>query len=269
MELAVAARQAYVYTGGRPFDPARPTVVMIHGGQQDHSIWALQSRYLAHHGFGVLVPDLPGHGRSAGPALASVESMADWVLALIAAAGASQAALVGHSMGALIAIEAAARAPQVVSRIALTGATAPMTVSEALLSATRDDEQRAFEMINQWSFSGVTHRPGSPGPGFSPFMTNMRLMQRQPRGTLFNDFNACNAYAAGLERAAALACPVLFVLGTKDAMTPPRTARTLISATRDATVVTVPGAGHNLMAERPDALLDALRTFLSPLQSKT
>ncbi len=63
----------YAYTGGRPFDPARPTVVFLHGGEHDHSVWSLQSRYLAHHGYSVLALDLPGHMRSAGPALNSIE----------------------------------------------------------------------------------------------------------------------------------------------------------------------------------------------------
>jgi pimeloyl-ACP methyl ester carboxylesterase len=269
MWFDVNGRRAYAYTGGRSFDPAAPVVVFVHGAQHDHSVWILQSRYLAHHGRSVLAVDLPGHGRSAGPALATVEAMADWLLGLLAAAGVAKAALVGHSMGSLIALETAARAPQLAERLALLGVAVPMKVSDVLLNAARDHEPDAFAMINTWSHSSLTHRPGSPAPGFSVYWQNRRLMERQAPGVLFNDFNACNAYSAGLERAAALACPALFVLGTKDAMTPPKTARALISATRDATVVTVPGAGHNLMAERPDALLDALRTFLSPLQSKT
>ena len=56
----VNAKQTYAYTGGRPFDPALPAVVFIHGAEHDHCVWALQSRYLAHHGRGVLAVDLPG-----------------------------------------------------------------------------------------------------------------------------------------------------------------------------------------------------------------
>jgi pimeloyl-ACP methyl ester carboxylesterase len=74
----VLADNAFVvHTGGRSFNPALPTVVFIHGAEHDHSVWSLQSRYLAHHGYSVLAFDLPGHMRSAGPALASVEAMAD------------------------------------------------------------------------------------------------------------------------------------------------------------------------------------------------
>ncbi len=80
MDLLTSPR-LYAYTGGRPFDPALPTVVFMHGAQHDHSVWILQSRYLAHHGYGVLALDLPGHMRSAGPPLATVEAMADRVAA--------------------------------------------------------------------------------------------------------------------------------------------------------------------------------------------
>ncbi len=134
MKFDVAGREAYAYTGGRPFDPARPVVVFVHGAQHDHSVWILQSRYLAHHGYSVLAVDLPGHGRSAGPVLASVDAMGEWILALLAAAGADRASVVGHSMGSLIALEAAGRAPERIERVALIAAAFPMKVSDALLA---------------------------------------------------------------------------------------------------------------------------------------
>jgi pimeloyl-ACP methyl ester carboxylesterase len=265
MKLDVAGREAYAYTGGRPFDATRPVVVFVHGAQHDHSVWILQSRYLAHHGWAVLAVDLPGHGRSAGPALKSVEEMASWVLALLDAAGARRACIVGHSMGSLIALEAAGQAPDRVDGVALVACAFPMKVSDALLTAARDDEPRAFEMINLWSHSGITHRPGNPGPGFSVFVENLRLMERQPPGVLLNDFSACNAYPAGEKRAAALACPALFILGERDMMTPPKAARALIAACGKAEVVIIPRCGHNSMSERPDAVLGALKRFLAPL----
>ena len=64
MELRVRDRAAFAATGGRPFDPALPTVVFVHGAGMDHSIWVLPGRWFARHGWNVLAPDLPGHGRS-------------------------------------------------------------------------------------------------------------------------------------------------------------------------------------------------------------
>jgi pimeloyl-ACP methyl ester carboxylesterase len=263
MELAVKGTTSYAYTGGKRFDPALPTVVFVHGAQHDHSVWILQSRYLAHHGFGVLAVDLPGHGRSAGPALGSVEAMADWLIALLVAAGVEKASLVGHSMGSLIAIEAAARSPDRVARMALVGTAVPMRVGDELLTATRDDEPAAIDMINIWSHSGYAQKPSNPGPGFWVVGQNKRLMERMDPGVLHADFAACNAYANGLAAAATIKCPVLFVLGRRDAMTPLKAAAALRQAIPGATAVEVAASGHALMAEAPDAVLEALRAFLS------
>jgi pimeloyl-ACP methyl ester carboxylesterase len=262
MELEVQGRKAYAYTGGKRFDPALPAVVFIHGAQHDHSVWALQSRYLAHHGHGVLALDLPGHGRSAGPPLETVEAMAEWIVALLGAAGLEQAALVGHSMGSLAALECAARHAARVARIALVGTAVPMRVSDELLAATRDDEPLAQDMVNVWSHSAYAHYPSNPGPGFWVMGENLRLMQRQMPGVMHVDFRACNAYGNGLAAAARVACPVLLLIGRRDVMTPPRATRELVQALKRAQGVEVDGSGHALMAEKPNDVLDALRGWL-------
>jgi pimeloyl-ACP methyl ester carboxylesterase len=264
MELRVQGRKAYCYTGGKAFDAALPTVVFIHGAEHDHSVWVLQSRYLAHHGYGVLAVDLPGHGRSEGAPLTSVETIADWVVGLLEAAGAKQASLVGHSMGSLVALDCAARHAARVSSMALIATAFPMRVSPELLDATKNDEPLAQDMVNIWSHSSYAHTPSNPGPGFWVIGENLRLMQRQKPGVMQVDFAACNAYAAGLERAAQVQCPTLCILGMRDVMTPPRAARELAQAIAGARVVEVSGSGHALMAEKPDEVLDALISFLRP-----
>jgi pimeloyl-ACP methyl ester carboxylesterase len=104
MQLTIDGKDTFVATGGREFDKSQPVVVLLHGAGFDHSTWALHSRWFAHHGFGVLAPDLPGHGRSSGAPLSTIAEMADWTAALLDAAGAAKAKLVGHSMGSLIAL---------------------------------------------------------------------------------------------------------------------------------------------------------------------
>ena len=262
MDLNVDGKRAFAYTGGKPFDPRLPVVAFIHGGEHDHSVWALQSRYLAHHGYGVLAVDLPGHGKSEPPALRRVEAMADWLVALLDAAGAQRAALVGHSMGALVALDCAARFPGRVTGIALLGATFPMRVTPELLAATESAEPAAQDMINVWSHAAYAHYPGNPGPGFWVIGENFRLMQRAKPGVLHTDFAACDDYGAGLERAALVRCPTLLLLGQRDQMTPPRTAQALAHALPHARVVQVAGSGHNLMGEKPDPVLDELVAFL-------
>jgi len=266
MELVVDGRRAYAYTGGKAFDAALPCLVFIHGASNDHSGWNLLARWFAHHGHGVLAVDLPGHVRSVGPPLESVEAMADWVLALLDAAGVQRAALAGHSMGSLVALEAAARAPQRVTRLVMLATAYPMKVSDALLATAAEAPQRAMAMVNAWSISSTATKPGFPGPGAWLHGGGMALMQRvqtrAPQTNLFElDFQVCNRYANGLQAAAQVRCPVTMVLGRNDQMTTPRNAKTLADALR-AQILTVP-AGHHLMGEAPEAVLNALRAALA------
>lgn len=272
MIVNVDGKAVYAYTGGQTLDAARPTAVFVHGAQHDHSVWALQSRYFAHHGFNVLAVDLPGHCRSAGPAAKSIGALADWLAALLDATGVPDAFVAGHSMGSLVALDFAARHPTRASRIALVATAVPMPVSEALLEAARERESEAISLVNRWSHATIAAKPSCPGPGFWLHGMNERLMQRvaargEPR--LFHtDFSACNAYADGLAQAARVRCPVRLVLGAKDLMTPPRAARPLADALATAgaqvDVITL-DAGHAVMAEQPDATLDALFSFARPL----
>ena len=262
MQFEVNGKQAYAYTGGKVFDAKLPTVIFVHGAQCDHSVWILQSRYLAHHGYGVLAVDLPGHGRSAGPALASIEALAAWLIAVQDAAGVSAAAIVGHSMGSLIALECAARHPDRVAKIALLATAYPMKVSADLLQATGDDEPRAQDMVNIWSHSAYAQYPNNPGPGFWVIGENLRLMQRQKPGVMHVDFAACNAYAGGTEAASKVRCPALFLLARRDAMTPVRAAQDFAKEVKGAQLVVIDGSGHNMMGEKPDEVLDTLLALL-------
>ena len=262
MELNVGGSKVYAYTGTRPVDPAKPAVVFVHGAASDHSVWLLQSRYFAHHGMSVLAVDLPGHGRSAGPALGSVDAIADWLPRLLDAAGLARAALVGHSLGALAALACAARHPGRVAKIALLGPAAPMEVSEVLLGAASANDHVAYELINGWSTSAGKQLGGNTAPGMWLMGSAIRLMERTPPGVLHADLVACNAWTGGLEAAAAVRCPSLVVIGARDIMAPPRAAKALAETLAGARVVTLPDTGHAMMAEQPDAVLDALRGFL-------
>jgi pimeloyl-ACP methyl ester carboxylesterase len=265
MKLVVDGRTAYAYTGGRPFDANAPCVVFVHGALHDHSVWTLLARWTAHHGFSALAVDQPGHGRSDGPPLASIAALADWLLALLAAAGVQRAYLVGHSMGSLIALEAAARAPELAAGLVMLGTACPMKVSDALLATARDEPARAIAMVNAFSHSSHAAKPSYPGPGAWLHGANSALMHRiqdGAEGNLFeHDFRVCDAYANGLEAAAKVRCPAHLILGRRDVMTPPRAAKELAAALR-ATVTSI-DAGHALMQEAPDAVLAALRLAVS------
>jgi pimeloyl-ACP methyl ester carboxylesterase len=260
MKIELDGHTAYAYTGGKALDVRLPGVVLIHGALHDHSVWIQQSRYLAHHGRAVLAVDLPAHGRSGGAPL-SVEAAAAWVVKLVQATGLERITLAGHSMGSLIALEAAAALGSAAQQLVMVGTCYPMAVPKALTDLALADALAAMKRVNATSNSSHASKPSHPGPGFSIHGGNLALMRRNQAGwqggNLFHhDFLACDAYR-GLEGAAArLRCPATLVLGALDQMTPPRAASALKEALK-ARVVTLP-VGHNLMAEAPDGVLNAL-----------
>ena len=265
MKLTVNGREAYAYTGGKAFDAKLPCVVFIHGALNDHTVWTLLARWFAHHGHSVLAVDLPGHMRSEGPALASVQDMADWILALMDAAGVQRAALAGHSMGSLVALEAAARAPHRATHLAMLGSCVPMPVPQALLDLGLSDPLAAIDRVVTFSFSTLAAKPSYPGPGVWLRGASRALMRQvlaaQGNPHLFhNDFSACNQYGAGMAAADRLVCPAALVLGQFDQMTQPKGA-VAVAQRLKAQVHTVP-AGHFLMQESPDPVLNALRALL-------
>lgn len=266
MDIEISGLTTRLYTGGRKLDPAQPLVVMLHGAGHDHSVWNLQCRYLAHRGYSVVAPDLPGHGKSAGSALASIEALSAWVVGLLDALGADAATLVGHSMGSLIALQAAASAPLRVSALVLVGSVVPMPVAEPLLEAASSRRDKAHAMINQWSYTPRSQLGSSALPGLCLTVANLRLMERQAEGLLHTDLAACNNYTAGVEAASRVRCPTLLISAARDQMTPPRASQPLCDALSQVPGgvrrVILPDCGHAMMAEAPDGVSNAVYDFL-------
>ena len=259
MQLSVSGAETFVATGGREFESSLPTIVLLHGAGFDHSTWALHSRWFAHHGFGVLAPDLPGHGRSSGAPLPTIADMADWTAALLDASGAAKAKLVGHSMGSLISLETAARHPAKVSALGLIGTAATMTVGPDLLKAAEANDRAAIDMVSIWGLGFQAELGGSLAPGLWMHSGAQRVLERCKPGVLSNDLNACNAYQNALAAAAQVTVPCTLILGERDMMTPAKAGKTLASAVPNSRTVVTPGAGHMMMVERSDELLAALR----------
>lgn len=263
MDLSVDGRRIYAATGGRRFDARKPAIIFLHGAGQDHTNWQLPARYFAWHGYSVLAPDLPGHGRSQGPPLGEIVQMARWVRQLMGAAGLESAALVGHSMGGAIALEAAAADGARITRLALLGTGLATPVNDALLTAAREAPETAHRMITTWALAAPSKLGGNPVPGLWMTGGAMALLARNAPGSLHAAFQACNTWHTGPAAAARVDCPTLIVIGANDAMTPPKAGRQLAESIKGARLVTLPNCGHMMMAESPDALLDGLSAFFS------
>ncbi|TMH70461.1 MAG: alpha/beta hydrolase [Betaproteobacteria bacterium] len=260
MKLDVGGKEVFAYTANHELDPAKRTVVFVHGAGLDHSWFGLQSRYFGYHGWNVLAVDLPGHGRSEGPPLTAVPAMADWLVKLLGAAKIERVSLVGHSMGTLVALDCAARHPALVERVALIATAQPMKVSDAFLDAAKRNSYDAFDMSTIWGHAPQVPLGGNPNPGMWMYGDTQARLERLAPGVLYADLKASNDYVfpGGVKR------PVLFILGKRDVMTPPRAAKTLQEQIPGAQTVLIDFSGHSLMAEAPDATLDALIKFLQP-----
>ena len=259
MHLVVGGIKIFAGTGGRKFDPALPSIVFLHGAGLDHTVWALLARWFAHHGCSVIAPDLPGHGRSDGEPLDNIAEMADFAADLLASAGARNAVIIGHSMGSLITLETAARHPEKVAALGLIATASAMPVSPELLEAAETNDPTAIDMMSVWGYGFAAAMGGSLAPGTWMLGAGRRLLERARPGVLYKDLVACNAYCDALASAARVKVPATLVLGARDLMTPAKAGRELAAALSDAHVVTLAGAGHMLMSERPDEVLAALR----------
>ncbi|TAG25363.1 MAG: alpha/beta hydrolase [Burkholderiales bacterium] len=274
MYIPVLGHKTYCYTGGKPFNAAKPTLVFIHGVLNDHSVWILQTRYFAHHGFNVLAVDLPGHGKSEGSCPKSVEEAAAFILALLDAAGVQKAALIGHSWGSLIALHTASLSPERVSQLILVGTAFPMKVSPALLEASLNAPMKAIEMVNTFSHSSLSPPPSALGPGTWLYGGSRALMRRvlasnEKENVFHTGFKACDSYEGAFDALNRLVAgkesarpAILFIVGMADQMTTPKAAQSLIDKAPGAKVARVSG-GHQMMTESPEEVLLALKGFLA------
>jgi pimeloyl-ACP methyl ester carboxylesterase len=258
VNFEVDGRAVYAYTANHALDPAKRSVVFLHGAGLDHSWFGLQSRYFGYHGWNVLALDLPAHGRSQGPALTTVPAMADWVMRVLDAVQIGRAALVGHSMGTLVAADCGARHAARAERIALIATAYPMKVADAFLDAAKRDQYTAFDMHTIWGHAPRVPLGANPNPGMWMYGDTQARLERLAPGVLYADLKASNDYRFS----GSVKCPALFILGRRDVMTPPRAAQGLQQLVPGAKTVLIGGSGHSLMAEAPDAVLDALIDFL-------
>jgi pimeloyl-ACP methyl ester carboxylesterase len=259
MRILVNGDDTYVATGGKDFDPKLPAIVFLHGAGMDHTVWALLARAFAHHGHAVLAPDFPGHGSSAGAPLTSIAALADWTAVLIDATGAKAARLVGHSMGSLVALEAAARHRGKITGLGLIATAATMRVSDDLLNAAKTNDHAAVDMIAIWGEGYRAMLGGSQAPGLWMLGGAERLLERALPGAIFADLSACNAYQDALSSAAKIDIPSIVIQGSRDLMTPAKGGKAVAAAIGNCRLALIEGAGHMLMSERPDDVLAALR----------
>ncbi len=258
MRIQIRGKPTFIYAGANEIAPDRQTVMFVHGASLDHTVWTLPARYFIRHGYNVLSLDLPGHGLSGGCALPKIEQYADWLIDVIDTLRIERTALVGHSMGSLIALDFASRYLDRARALALVGTAVPMPVTEQLLNCAFENDHAAIDMLTQFGHSTQAHFGGNETPGMWMIGGLMRLFERGKNGVLYNDLNACNNYSSGEQAAEKVQCPTRFILGEKDMLTPVRAAQSLAKKIPHAQIHVLPHTGHTIMSEKPDTLLDSL-----------
>ena len=262
MKLKVNGGAVFATSGGVEFDAGKPAVIFLHGAGFDRTAWRLQTRWFANHGPSVLAVDFPAHGWSDGEALASIAAMADWTASLIDAAGVKSAALVGHSMGALVALETAARFPDKVRALGLCGIAAEMPVHPEMLESAKANTLKVQELMTFWGMGNALHKGGMVSPGLWLRREALAVLSGNRPDVIHTDLAACNAYKDAPARAAEVKCPTVLVLGDGDLMTPAAKAKSLSAAIVGSKTVVIRDSGHFMMVERPDETLDALKSYV-------
>lgn len=262
--------RVFVGQGGIDWQADRRTLVLQHGAGMDRTVWVLLARYFARHGFNVVVPDLPGHGASRGDALTTIEEQASFLWSLLDCLQAEHGlpktpvVLSGHSMGALLATEAAGQRPDDVEHLLLFGVGYPMGVGQALLDAAKANEQSAVDMIAIYGHSYRSQLGHNPVAGISVQNVSMALLERAGPGVLFTDLQACSSYSgAQLAASAFKGRKATIIVGDSDKMTPIKFTRNLANHL-DAELIVINNCGHMMMGEQPEQTLQAIRRALLP-----
>ncbi|WP_424945840.1 alpha/beta fold hydrolase [Candidatus Spongiihabitans sp.] len=263
MEIKFGDAKYYAYTGTH--DPASDleSVVFVHGAAMDHTVWAHQSRYFAYHGYNVFAVDLPAHQFSRGELLLSIERMAAWLNQVIDQTVGTAFHIVGHSMGALIALEAAANFnhPDAgLNSLSLIGFSYPMSVTPQLMDAAQHNPSEAYSMMTQWSHASAIG--GEPVPGFWSAGMQLSMMENSTAGSVHTDLIACDNYAGGEAAFVKVTCPILFLSGMRDKMAPAKLAQAEADKNNNAAIVLLPDCGHSIMSESPDGVLNELKRFI-------
>ena len=262
MYTEVNGNKTFFSHGNGELSRNQPSVVFIHGAAMDHTVWTLPARYFARHRYNVYAFDLPGHGRSDGEPITSIESLAEWLKSAMDVLNIDKAAMVGHSMGSLVSICFSAKYPELTRCLALLGTSTPMPVTEQLLSSAEANEHDAIDMTNIWSHSDFALTGGNADPGRCMTISGQRLLERSDDNVLFNDLNACNAFEDAEVYLNNINRPTLIISGKQDKMTSPIKARAAAAAIDGARLVELDRCGHSMMVEQPNAVLDALTTIV-------
>jgi pimeloyl-ACP methyl ester carboxylesterase len=231
------------------------SLVFIHGSGGTSDAWTLQYSKL-HNSFNILAVNLPGHGKSEGVGEQSVDAYVAHLRDIIGAAGLARPLLVGHSLGAAIALAFALHHPDETSGVVAVGGGLAMPVNPDILSGFQTNPELVMDMMCKFSLAKQNRAKLYDA-------ARARLAEADPR-VVHANMLACSRFDITRE-AKNIRVPVLAICGSEDKMTPPAASEAIAAAIDGAKLVIVEGAGHMIMMEQPDAFNQALLDFAAEI----
>ena len=135
-------------------DKEKSTILLMHGSGLSHIVWSFHEQFYSTQGFNVLSVDLPGHGNSEGPSLQSIEEISDWIKSLMTKLNIEKIIIIGHSQGALVGIDFAARYPKFILSLVLVAGTYKMPVNQDLINYAEAGDEKAILLMMKWGYEG-------------------------------------------------------------------------------------------------------------------
>jgi pimeloyl-ACP methyl ester carboxylesterase len=235
------------------FDPARPSLLMVHGSGGRGAGWLPQLSGLRE--VNVAALDLPGHGATPGPGFSRVEDYAAWVAEFIAA-GPIRPVLMGHSLGGAIAQMVALTRPELLRGLILVGTGCRLRVLPAILEGLARDYPATVKLIVGYAY----HEQADP----RLLEQGGQHMLATPAEVTLGDFSACNSFDV-CDRLGEIRPPTLCLVGDGDRLTPPKYSTYLAQHIPGARVEVIAGAGHMVFLEQPGPFNRAVMEFMAEL----
>ena len=158
----------------------------MHGSGLTHIVWSLHEQFLATKGYSILSVDLPGHGGSEGPAIKSIEEIADWIKKMMEKLKINEISFLGHSQGCLVGLEFASRFPKFIKSLNLIAGSYELPVNSTLIEYADGGDMKSVELMMKWGYEGVKKFIG--GNPVQKIINSPRQVQEG----LAVDLRACN-----------------------------------------------------------------------------
>jgi pimeloyl-ACP methyl ester carboxylesterase len=251
-DLHLRGEQAGLVKGRGGYDPARPSLLMVHGSGGCGAGFLPQLSGLGEH-VNVVAIDLPGHGGTPGPGLESIDAYAAW-LGDFLEAGPVRPVLLGHSLGGAVVMTLALTRPHLMRGLILAGTGSRLRVLPAILEGVLADFAPTARLVVQTAYA----------PGADPRLVEqgVHIMQQVEPRVLWGDFTACDRFDIG-ERLKEITHPTLVLVGENDRLTPPKYSQRLAEAIAGSRLVVLPGAGHMAHVERHREFNQAVLEFMA------